>query len=66
LKTSADFLHAQEKEPDFFLDVLDGSHFGAKSDRLLDLHFSPLTIKTCHMGWVWLGCNAVGRYSKYL
>jgi hypothetical protein len=35
LKTSADSLHAQEKEHDFLLDALGGSHFNAKSDRLL-------------------------------
>lgn len=36
MKTSADSLHAQEKEPVFLLDVLGGSHFNAKSDRLLE------------------------------
>jgi hypothetical protein len=35
LKTSADYLHAQEKEHDFLLDALGGSRFDAKSDRLL-------------------------------
>jgi len=35
LKTSADSLHDQEKERDFLLDVLGGSRFDAKSDKLL-------------------------------
>ena len=35
MKTNADFLHTQEKERDFLLDVLGGSRFDAKSDRLL-------------------------------
>ena len=35
MKTRADSLHAQGKEHDFLLDAPGGSHFNAKSDRLL-------------------------------
>jgi len=40
LKTRADSLHAQGKEHDFLLDAPGGSHFNAKSDRLLALPFT--------------------------
>ena len=36
MKTRADSLHAQGKEHDFLRDAPGGSHFNAKSDRLLD------------------------------
>ncbi len=36
MKTSGDALHAHENEHDFLLDALGGSHFNAKSDKLLE------------------------------